>query len=191
MFCKLNHELTHLSPYKATLWGLSCIDRILYLYKNFEEEIAGEEDEYFKDFKVGYSELHKLFNIALGFVCGQNKNPDLIGLIDRTLSYAPDTEYISGINAVIAQNCAIGLSYIFQFIETPDIKFIIFCRDKVADTIDIISFHKNEDDKTLNERLEIEASIEQEAIELISRLPENPSISDINLILEFDKCRKI
>ena len=191
MFCKLNHELTQLSPYKATLWGLSCIDRILHLFKNFEEEIAGEEDEYFKDFKVGYSELHKLFNIALSFVCGQNKNPDLTGLIDRTLSYAPDTEDISGINAVIAQNCAIGLSYIFQFIETTDIKFIIYCRDKAADTIDIISFHKNEDDKTLNERLEIEASIEQEAIELISWLPEKPSISDINLILEFDKCHKI
>jgi hypothetical protein len=185
----LAENLHNFSANKIALFGLSCIDRILHLYPNFEKEILMEGGDYFSMFKHGYSILNQLLNKA--FEATLNKSIlveyDLSEFSDKCLNFAPDTEEISSHFAVIAQNCAIGLYYAFQFFSNNDIQYIIYCREKVIETIDVISFFKEENEDELNKRIINELIIEKSTLCLIKEFSEPLKKDEIRKIQEFNK----
>jgi hypothetical protein len=184
----LAEELHNLSNNKAALFGLSCVDRILHLYQNFEKEISIETDDYFSIFKHGYSVLSQFLNKAFEATLYKSIiEQNLSKLSDECLDFAPDTEEVSSTSAVIAQNCAIGISYVFQFFSNNDIQDILYCREKVVETIDVISFSKEENENILNSRFEHEAIIEKEVLLLIKGFSEPIKKDDIKILQDFDK----
>lgn len=113
------------------------------MYKFFKSEISDEYNNELDIFKKGYSELSYMLNQAINSILNESCTQyNFQESSEKCLIFAPDTECISSVYAVIAQNCAIALSYVFIFLLDENIENIYYCRNKISETIDVISFSK-------------------------------------------------
>jgi hypothetical protein len=188
----LHDQISQLSPEKQELFGLSCVDRILHLYHKFENEISTEQGGYFSVYKNGYNQLKNLLDDAFESRIKQPPFPKINynALKEQCLKFAPDTDEISSNNAVIAQNCSIGLAYVYDFLLTSDVRNIFYCSDKVLETIDTIGFSKKSDGNFMKAAFLKEVQIEAECIEKIKSIQTPLQSSDITDLRLFNStCR--
>lgn len=139
----IERQISKLSKNEAVILGVFCVDRMLPYYVRFEDEISTEDDVFFEKFKEGYTKLSQLLKIAIQSV-NDSQNNDYSEYIEQCLELAPDTEEISSVPAVLAQNCAIGLSYIFQYLGDNNIQNINFCFQKLVECYEV-AFEREED----------------------------------------------
>lgn len=184
--------LQNLPKNKIALFGISCVDRILYMYKFFENEISDEYNNELDNFKKGYSELSYMLNQAINSILNESYTQYNFQECSKAcLIFAPDTEYISSVYAVIAQNCAIALSYVFIYLLDENIENIYYCRNKISETIDIISFSRNEEEAILNSTLDNENTIEYDILNKIMQFSKQINTAEIELLRKIDKQNRI
>lgn len=184
--------LQNLPKNKIVLFGISCVDRLLYLYNFFEKEISDEHNSELNIFKKGYSELSYMLNQAINSVLNEScTHYNFQECSEKCLMFAPDTECVSSIYAVVAQNCAIALSYVFIFLLDGNIESIFYCRNKISETIDIISFSKNEEEAILDSTLDNENTIEYDILNTIIQFPKQITTTEIELLREIDNQTRI
>lgn len=184
--------LQNLPKNKIALFGISCVDRLLYMYNFFVNEISDEYNSELDIFKKGYSELSYMLNQAINSVLDESCTQyNFQECSEKCLIFAPDTECISSVYAVIAQNCAIALSYVFIFLLNENVESIYYCRSKISETIDIISFSKNEEEEVLNSTLDNENTIEYDILNKIIQFSKQINTTEIELLREIDKQNRI
>jgi hypothetical protein len=189
---KNRDKISNFSNKKQLLFGICCIERILYLYKNFEDEIKDEDDTDIKKYKIGYKELEGLIEESYKIILEEKiydideyKNFEKMSQI-----LAPDTEEISSENAVIAQNCAIGVSYLFDFLLEPNFQKIIYVTEKIIETIDILGSINEKEDEEIENKILDELKKQNEYIKIIEKL-ENITQKDIINLQETNKKNRI
>ena len=146
----IERRISKLSKNEAVILGAFCVDRMLPYYVRFEDEISTEDDAFFVKFKGGYTKLSQLLKIAIQSL-NDSHNNDYSEYIEQCLELAPDTEEISSVPAVLAQNCAIGLSYIFQYLDNGNTMNINYCFQKLMECYDVVYERKDDIEKYYSE----------------------------------------
>ena len=143
-----------MSYHKQFLFAFSCVERIISFFKDYE---------LYNDKSL----IDKVENILSENISLDNFNniKTLIsnGNIKELESLIPDTDDDGSNNAVLAQNAIICLVYCIDFIKNNNVEFILYCSQKVIETIDTIALGiMNLDDS--NELINKEIDIQNEFI---------------------------
>lgn len=189
----LINSLKEMSFQKNGLFAISCVERTIDLYSKFEDEIALEHDEYFNTFKHGHEKLLYLLNVSYKILIGelQTNNQEIINYFEQCLELAPDTEMISSPYTVMAQNCAIGMSYVFQYFQDKKIESVLYSRDKLLETIDNVHFFLGYEVEKSIQKLNEELLLEMQFLNLIKNLQEPLQNNDMSISIEFNQNNKI
>lgn len=170
------HKIASISLKKKALFGLYCTRKVLPYYQHFEDEISSENDPYIFGFKGGTKKLKALSENALLLITNHTlQEQNYRSYIQKCLNLAPDTERISSYNTVLAQNGAISLSYVYQFLIDKDIRNILYCSAKVMESLDIIGTLKNLNLEDMKLAIQVE---EKEQIRYLDKLREDLDITE-------------
>lgn len=183
----LSNRLLALSFKKQVLFGACCTERIIHLYKYFEDEIVSENDEFFQVFKKGYSSLQNLLDCIFEFLIIEKSDQDYKVLEEQCLKFAPDTEEISSYNTVLAQNCAASLYYVFRYLSDKQIQNILYCSDKIIESIDIIELSQDKNEEVIDKIIEHEVEKQNEYINRIEKLIEPFVSNEVKMLRDFNR----
>ncbi len=169
---KIRKLISPLSKKQIILFGLISLGRSVPLYTIFAKEIEDEQGMYFSVFKKGHSYLMKyiddLFNVLQTNDLLNNINANEIS--EELLKYAPDSEAVSSVNSIIAQNCAIAASYLALYIDNDQTQNILYCINKNIESIDILGFGKGLDEPEAESLISKEKEIQITSISLIKEV---------------------
>ena len=185
----LYKSISALTKEEQLLFGASCVERILPLYIQFENEISSEQHHFFAAFKNGHKRLNTFLDNIFSLVSESRVADinDCFKFKEECLDLTPDTEEISSNNVVLAQNCSIGLSYVFDFIISGEVKNILYCSDKVIECVDNIIYFQKLDENLKAIAFEKEIQVQKSSIDVVKGGENVPRAEYINSIRTFNK----
>ena len=84
-----------------------------------------------------------------------------------------------------------SIFYVFIYLLDENIENIYYCRNKISETIDIISFSRNEEEAILNSTLDNENTIEYDILNKIMQFSKQINTAEIELLRKIDKQNRI
>jgi hypothetical protein len=158
------------------LFGLSCVDRCIEMYKLFDKMVIEEKLEPLVPNNNGFEILNEILNEGYNLIDNIEieDNDKIQQYVKQCYELAPHDEDYGDIQTTIAQFAANSLAYSLKFYLEKDLKYLNWCSDSVIEIINIIESEKfyesNPDDdaeKHLDICFEKEVKIQMEVIQTI------------------------
>jgi uncharacterized protein YjaG (DUF416 family) len=151
---KIKNKISGLSYHKQFLFAFSCVERIISFLKDYELDNNIALIDKIENILSENISLANFYNIKT-FISDEN--------IEELENLIPDTDDDGSDEAVLAQNAAICLVYCVDFIKNNNVEFILYCSQKVIETIDVIALGIMDLDNS-NELINKEIDIQNEFI---------------------------
>ena len=166
---KFLDEITALPPVKQLLFGLSCAQRIINLYSQFDQNWGEKNTHLLTEF------LENGFAEALNFNSFRT-NPLVISTIEQIENITPDTdEYDSGFDVTYAQNVAFVMGYCYDYIEKLDSQQILHAGQCLLEIVDVIENSKYTVTVNTDQIVDQEIALQLDYLEYIGNMDLSPN----------------
>lgn len=162
---QIKNELNELSDTQKLLFGACCVDRILYVIDDFDKLLSDvyDEDNDPSYFSSCSQYLDAIFRYIENNI--QISQKDIQRILENLDEIIPDTEEFSDDTALFTQNTMIALSYLYNFLDTNKLNYIINCSNKLIETVDVVSYESNSEN--IESIYEAEYKVQLECISMI------------------------
>jgi hypothetical protein len=163
---KVYDSINNLTNTQKMHFGIFCAERIIELYKYFDEMVKTENLKQLIPNENGYNILRNILNYIENGI-NENESYKINNYIKICASLMPDyDEYGGDYETIVAQYIGRAIGFLLEFYNTKDNKFINWCSDNIIEVINAVESYKyrksNENINNEERRKYIEKCYEEE-----------------------------